>query len=337
MHHETEPPNHDGARQIEHHAVDAREMGRDGDARGIEGATRKQEEQHNTQQGPVVFQQGDCVDGIFQVTAIIARDHPEQRIDDEDHDQGSPKALEADNLHGRQIDLLHEILLRDDLAGLDDLPREHEAHAKEHGRGVAVCGAHALRSPDVGHADDRHAEDAKEQADPIEGKQLPLQEHHREDGREHHCRSSEHLPDACGDVEHADGAEGRGRDVEGSRHDNQHDLLAVRRTARAAPVVDPVDHKGGGHGAAGRIALPVDLVNDPDQAHSEEHVQRRKPRLVEQLGLAIDANAGHGELDLGAECVQSSSQEHTDDVEYNHPLRALAPHCSMNALNPNIT
>mmetsp|Transcript_47867 Transcript_47867/g.121442 ORF Transcript_47867/g.121442 Transcript_47867/m.121442 type:complete len:255 (-) Transcript_47867:567-1331(-) len=162
MHHETEPPNHDGARQIEHHAVNAREMGRDGDARGIEGATRKQEEQHNTQQGPVVLQQGDCVDGIFQVTAIIAREHPEQRIDDEDHDQGSPKAFEADNLHGRQIDLLHEILLRDDLAGLDHLPREHEAHAKEHGRGVAVCGVHALRSPDVGHADDRHAEDAKE-------------------------------------------------------------------------------------------------------------------------------------------------------------------------------
>mmetsp|Transcript_43708 Transcript_43708/g.132323 ORF Transcript_43708/g.132323 Transcript_43708/m.132323 type:complete len:313 (+) Transcript_43708:212-1150(+) len=266
MHREPECPDQHGARRVQHHAVHSRQALRHRDAGGVERCAREEEEQHDVHQRHAVLEQIPRVDGVLHVAMIVTRDEPEQRVRDEEHNEGAPRALEANDPQGGQVDVLHEELLGDDLRRLHDLPGDHQGHADEHVRRAAAGGRVAA---DAGQAHQEDARDAEGEAHPVEAEHLPLQEGDGEDRGEDDGGTPEHLPDAGWDVQHADGGQRRREDVKSAGDRYQANLLRVGKAAAAAVRHWAlVDHQRGG--LAGLGAAPAALkepIHDANHRH----------------------------------------------------------------------
>mmetsp|Transcript_96064 Transcript_96064/g.200683 ORF Transcript_96064/g.200683 Transcript_96064/m.200683 type:complete len:285 (+) Transcript_96064:742-1596(+) len=267
------------------------------------------------------------------MSTVTTGDNPEGRKDEGHHHQCAPCTLPTDDLHRWQVNFFHQVLLGDHLPSLHHLTADDEHHADDHGGWVhttrvsmmmRLCG---FLPPNVGNTNNSDANHAQQKPQPIETQQSALQEENGQNRGEDHCRASEHLPDAGWDEEHAESTEHCGSDVEGGRHSHQEHLLAVGCLGLVG-WVDQVRNQGCLQFPGFRFAAnPVEFVDDADEKHCEHHVEGRKPRLMEELRLAIDADANESELNLRTESVQGSCEQHAHDVEQGHQFLGLSSHC----------
>mmetsp|Transcript_5548 Transcript_5548/g.14094 ORF Transcript_5548/g.14094 Transcript_5548/m.14094 type:complete len:308 (+) Transcript_5548:525-1448(+) len=306
MHAQAEGPDDHRTRCIEHHPVDAGQCAGDRDPSGVVSPTGDEIEKDGNRQVRVVPYHHPGVEGVLGVALIGARHHHEERVHHGNHAQHSPVALQPNHLHGWQVQVLHEELLRNDLRRLHHLAQDHHAHSQDH---VGLVAARiVLRAEDVRNANERHSTDAEEQPQPVEAQHFPLEEQDGENGREHDRGPTQHLPYAGRDVEHAVAAEASGQQVEDGRQRHHHDLRGV-----GWPPARPrrlIDQRLSSVGSGWRAAFPGDQVGDSDQGHGTHHVKGSEPWLLELLHLPVQPDAELAELDLGGQRVQRPGEKH---------------------------
>ena len=238
----------------------------------------------------VLAEHDEGVDRVFLERPGNVRDDDEQQ---RAHD-ASPQTLETDNEDGIDRDAFQQVLLNDDLRGLDDLCADdkHDADGflrrarggcARGGFGVSVL--HKRRERD--NAQRKH--DCAD-ADPVEEEQLTLEEELGEERREDDHRTTEHLPDTGGDPQQADVHRSSGTHIAARRSDNNEVLLETRAAFLIVLNTSASAHER--HSFAVLAGLCVsdaaeNLVDDQAASHTDEHGFGLEPRLLEKMDFVV--------------------------------------------------
>mmetsp|Transcript_52233 Transcript_52233/g.152084 ORF Transcript_52233/g.152084 Transcript_52233/m.152084 type:complete len:294 (+) Transcript_52233:324-1205(+) len=286
-----------------------------GQGHGAHAVRRREEHLSNADayQRGAAAEQVHGVEGILEVAVVAPRQDVHRRVHHQKRQQEPPSALETDQVHHRQPDLLDHVLLADYLRRLHSLAGEDQAHAQESIRQVVAGVAQAVAN-DVREPHENHANEARRKPHPMEARHLLAKERDRQGGSEQNPRAPEHVEDAGRDVEQAEGAQRRRDEVAQGRHACEQrrppaprrlaggPLRAVGVPGLAAEVGAPVAAQAAGHEAGGA-----------DNCHAEEEHDEHRPRPAELFGRAMPPNSPHAELDLRDQRARGPAQQHRRD------------------------